>query len=77
VGNIGAKTVFIVTSVFAVLMGLQIMNQEEISEVLLKVAVGATILLILLLLGEGYLYRLADKLRLLERPIKNGEATGS
>ena len=75
VGNIGAKTIFIVTSVFAVLMGLQIMHQGEISEVLLKVAVGATILLILLLLSEGLLYRLADKLGLLDR--KNGETSDS
>jgi len=75
VGNIGAKTIFIITSVFAVLMGIQIMHQGEISEVLLKVAVGATILLIFLLLSEGLLFLLADKLGLLD--IKHGEASDS
>jgi hypothetical protein len=72
-GNMGAKTVFIVTSGIAVFIGIQIMHQDEISKMLLKVAVGATIILTILLLCESLAYEQARKWHWIEQPRENKE----
>lgn len=73
VGNIGAKVVFIGTATFATLIGIQIMHQSMVSEILLRVAVGSTILLTVLLFTEGILYEQARKRKLVEQPIETGQ----
>ncbi len=70
VGNMGAKTVFIVTAIVAIFIGIQIMHQDKVSEVLLRVAAGVTIILTILLSFEGFVYELARKWRWIEQPIE-------
>jgi hypothetical protein len=75
-GNIGAKAVFILTSIFAVLMGLEIIqHQDRINEVLSRVAVGATIILTVLLFIEKSAYDWACKHQWIELPLGNKDAS--
>jgi hypothetical protein len=73
-GNLGAKAIFILTAIIAVLIGVQIMRHDEISEVLLKVALASTIILTILLLCESFLYEQMRKWHWIERSIKDEEA---
>jgi hypothetical protein len=73
-GNMGAKAVFILTAMVAILIGIQIMRHDGISELLLKVAVGATIILTILLLGESVMYDQMRKWHWIERLVRGKTA---
>lgn len=61
VGNVGAKLVFMLTAFFAVGIGWQVMQHSQLNNILLYVALGASVILTLLLLTD-VLYKLAHKL---------------
>jgi hypothetical protein len=73
-GNVGAKTVFVLTSLFAVLTGLRATpHRNGISETLLWVAVGATVILTLVLATETMVYDQARERQWVERSTSSGE----
>jgi len=73
-GNMGAKAVFILTAIVSIVIGVQIMHHDGISELLLKVAVVATIILTILPWGESFLYDQMRKWHWIERPVRDKPA---